>query len=98
MLPKENEYLEIFKHLRMINFALGLLWWLSGRRICLQYRRPGSPLGWGDPLEKVMETHFYSCLENPHGQRSLVGSSPQGHKESNMTEQQSVTLLLMIEI
>ena len=22
----------------------------------------------------------YSCLENPHGQRSLVGYSPQGHK------------------
>ena len=24
----------------------------------------------------------YSCLENPHGQRSLVGYSPWGHKES----------------
>ena len=22
----------------------------------------------------------YSCLENPHGQRSLVGYSPQGYK------------------
>ena len=29
----------------------------------------------------------YSCLENPHGQRSLVGCSPWGHIESNMTEQ-----------
>ena len=29
----------------------------------------------------------YSCLENPHGQRSLVGYSPQGHKEVDMTEQ-----------
>ena len=28
----------------------------------------------------------YSCLENPHGQRSLVGYSPWGHKESDMTE------------
>ena len=29
----------------------------------------------------------YSCLENPHGQRSLVGySSTWGHKESDMTE------------
>ena len=26
-----------------------------------------------------------SCLENPHGQRSLVGYSPQGHKESDRT-------------
>ena len=27
-----------------------------------------------------------SCLENPHGQISLVGYSSRGHKESNMTE------------
>ena len=30
--------------------------------------------GHGDPLQ-------YSCLENPHGQRSLAGCSPWGHKE-----------------
>ena len=29
----------------------------------------------------------YSCLENPHGQRSLEGYSPWGHKESDTTEQ-----------
>ena len=28
----------------------------------------------------------YPCLENPHGQRSLVGCSPWGHKDSDMTE------------
>ena len=28
----------------------------------------------------------YSCLENPHGQRSLAGYSPWGYKESDMTE------------
>ena len=28
----------------------------------------------------------YSCLENPHGQRSWVGYSPWGHKESDTTE------------
>ena len=28
----------------------------------------------------------YSCLENPHGQRSLVGYSPWDRKESDMTE------------
>ena len=27
-----------------------------------------------------------SCLENPHGRRSLAGYSPWGHKESDMTE------------
>ena len=30
----------------------------------------------------------YSCLENPHGQRSLVDYSPQDNKESDTTEQQ----------
>ena len=27
-----------------------------------------------------------SCLENSHGQRNLMGYSPWGHKESDMTE------------
>ena len=43
-------------------------------------RSPGE--GNGNPLQ-------YSCLENPHGQRSLVGYSPWGPKESDMTEQLS---------
>ena len=38
--------------------------------------------GHGNPLQK-------SCLENPQGQRSLVGYSPLGGKESKMTEQLS---------
>ena len=38
--------------------------------------------GHGNPLQ-------YSCLENPHGQRSPVGYSPWGHKESDMTERLS---------
>ena len=36
----------------------------------------------GNPLQ-------YSCLENPHGQRSLVGYSPQGFKELKTTQQLS---------
>ena len=28
----------------------------------------------------------YSCLENPDGQRSLMGYSPWGHKQLDMTE------------
>ena len=31
----------------------------------------------------------YSCLENPHGQRSLVGYSPWGRKELDMIERLS---------
>ena len=33
----------------------------------------------GNPLQ-------YSCLESPHGQRSLAGYSPWGHKALDMTE------------
>ena len=40
-------------------------------------RPPGG--GHGNPLQ-------YSCLENPHRQRSQVGYSPWGHKELDMTE------------
>ena len=32
----------------------------------------------------------YSCLENPHGQSSLVGYSSLHHKESDTTEQLSI--------
>ena len=28
----------------------------------------------------------FSCLENPHGQRSFEGYRPWGHKQSNMSE------------
>ena len=48
-------------------------------------------LGWEDPLEESKATPFqYSCLENSHGQRSLVGYSPWGHKESDTTEWLSI--------
>ena len=44
-------------------------------------------LGWEDPLEEGTATPLqYSCLENPHGQRSLVGHSPWGHKEPDTTK------------
>ena len=44
-------------------------------------------LGWEDPLKEGMTNPpQYSCLENPHGQRSLVGYSPWGCNESDMTE------------
>ena len=44
-------------------------------------RSPG--VGNGNPLQ-------YSCLENPHGQRSLLGDRPWSHKESDTSERLSV--------
>ena len=43
-------------------------------------RSPGG--GHGNPLQ-------YSCLENPHGLRNLVGYSPWGCKESDTIERLS---------
>ena len=40
-------------------------------------RSPGG--GHGNPRQ-------YSCLEDPHGQRNLVGCSLRGHKQSDMPE------------
>ena len=45
-------------------------------------RSPGR--GHGNPLQ-------YSCLENPHGQRSLAGYSPWAHKEWDTTGRLSTT-------
>ena len=46
-------------------------------------RSPGGEHG--NPLQ-------YSCLENPHGQRSLAAYSSWGHKESDMTKQLSTVV------
>ena len=50
-------------------------------------RPPGG--GNGNPLE-------YSCLENPHGQSSLVGYSPWGHKELGTTEQSTAQHVVVL--
>ena len=43
-------------------------------------------LHWEDPLEKEMAEFLPG---KSHGERSLAGYSPWGHKESDMTEQLS---------
>ena len=52
---------------------------------------PDSITGLGRSPGKGNDNPFqYSCLENPHGQRSLVGYSPWGCKESDMTERRTL--------
>ena len=41
------------------------------------------------PREEKGNPFQYSCLGNPHGQRSLVGCSPWSRRESDMTERLS---------
>ena len=43
-------------------------------------------LGWEDPLGEEMATHSSILPGESRGQRSLVGYSPQGRKESDTAE------------
>ena len=41
------------------------------------------------PWRRAWQPTPVCCLESPHGQRSLEGYSPRGHKESDTTERLS---------
>ena len=43
-------------------------------------------LGWEDPWRRKLQPTPVFVPGESHGQRSLVGYSPWGHKESNMTK------------
>ena len=43
-------------------------------------------LGQEDPLEKEMATHSSALAGKSHGERSLIGYSPWGRRESDMIE------------
>ena len=68
----------------------GLPRWLSGKEYACQCRRFRRL--WFDPWvgkvpwRRKSNPLQYSCLENPHGERSLVGYSPRGRKEWDTTE------------
>ena len=64
----------------------GLPWWLRWQRICLQCRRPGfNPWVRKIPWRREwLPTPVFLPGES-HGQRSLVGYSPWGHKELDTT-------------
>ena len=47
-------------------------------------------LNWEYSLEKKVAIYSSILAWEIHGQRSLVGCSPWGHKESDMTEQLDV--------
>ena len=49
-------------------------------------------LDWEDPLEKEMQPTPLFLPEKSHGQRSLVGYSSKGQKESDTTERLSTQM------
>ena len=68
----------------------GLPWGLSGKESAYNAGAtgdvgliPGSGRSHGEKHGNPLQ---YSCLENSHGQRSLEGYSPCGHKELDTTQ------------
>ena len=67
--------------------ASGLLRWLSGKESACQCRRLGlSPWVGKIPWRRKWQPTMLYLPQESHGQRSLVGYSPQGHKELDTTE------------
>ena len=75
---------------RIVNWycCCGLPWWIRWQRICLQCRR----LGFDPWVGKILWRREWQPTPGfmpgeVHGQRSLEGYSPWGHKDSETTEQ-----------
>ena len=65
-----------------------LPWWLRGKSICPQCGRPGfNPWVGKIPWRRKWQPTPVFLPGEFHGQRSLAGYSPPGHKESDATEQ-----------
>jgi len=63
--------------------GMGLPWWLRWQRICLQCQRPMFNLWVGKmPWKREWLPTPVFLTGEFHGQRSLMGYSPWGHKES----------------
>ena len=75
----------------IFKYHFGLPWWLSSKESTCNAGSVRSIPGLGRaPGEGNGNLPLQFCLEIPHGQRSLQGLSPWGHKESDMTKWLSI--------
>ena len=73
--------------LKKINWGEGLPWWLSGKESACQCRKHGfDPWSGKIPWRREWQPTPINLPGESYGRRSLVGYSPWGHKESDMTE------------
>ena len=73
----------VLESFSVVHCSSGVPWWLRGKTICLQCRRPGFNPWVGKILwrrEQLPTPVFWPG--GFHGQRSLAGCSPWGRKES----------------
>ena len=69
------------------SYHLGLPWWLRGKSVCLECRRPGfDPCIRKIPWRRKWQPTPVLLPGESHGGRSLVGYSPWGRKESDTTK------------
>ena len=72
---------------RLYSCTLGIPWWRRGQRVCLLCGRPGfDPWVRKIPWRRKWQPTPVFLPGESHGWRSLVGYSPWGCKESDMTE------------
>ena len=80
------------------HLILELWWWLSGKESACKAGEAGSIPGSGRfPGGRHGDPLHYSCLENPHGQRSLAGYGPCSCKESDVTEPRTLSVLPTVQ-
>ena len=73
--------------------TIGLPWWLRWWRVHLQCRRPRFDPSLGRSQRREWLPTPVFLPGEFHGQRSLVGYSPWGHKEQDTTEWLTLSLL-----
>ena len=77
----------ISSFLKNLHTVLGFPGGSDGKSVCLQCRRPGfDPWVGKIPWRRKWQPTPLLLPGKSHGQRSLVGYSPWGHKESDTTE------------
>ena len=86
-----------FQNVRLKMYCISIDWGFlgssAGKESTCNAGDPGSIPGSGrSPEERIGYPLQYSCLVNPHGQRSLLGYSPWSRKESDMPEQLSTAI------
>ena len=85
----------LFFYYTLLKLELGFPGGSDSKESACNARDLGSIPGLGRSLGGGHGTTLqYSCLENPHGQRSLAGCSPWGGKELDTTERLSIHGLL----
>ena len=91
-----NNYLQLYE---VLKHSEGLPRWLSGKESacrCKRYRRCGFDPQVGKlPWRRKWQPTPVFFPAKSHGQRSLVGYSPYGHKESDMIEELINTITCM---